>query len=127
MNKNRAWLYRRTAGGRDSANVLLTQKRRLEAYAQEHAFEIVGRSGDVGSERPSERAGLLKFETAMERGKVDILLLPSLSCLGRDPNEVAEYWRLLREHNIRLYTVTEGEVYLDMRALFLELFKKGED
>lgn len=122
MNGNRVWLYRRAASKRNNADILLTQKRGLEAYAQEHGLEIVGRSGDEGDGPLSELPGLLRFTTAMERKKVDILLLFSLSCLGRDPDEVAQYWRFLREHNVRLCTVTEGEVYLDMRALFAELF-----
>lgn len=122
MSKNRVWLYRRAVNSRNSADILLVQKRGLEAYAQEHGFEIAGRSGDVGNGRLSELPGLLKFYAAMEQEKVDILLLYNLSCLGSDPNEVSRYWRILRKHSIRLCTVAEGEVYLDMRSLFSELF-----
>ena len=125
MNGNRVWLYRRAANNRNNADVLLMQKRRLEAYAQEHNFDIVGRSGDRGEGRLAELPGLLKFKNAMERQRVDILLLFSLSCLGTDSGEVSRYWRSLRTHGIRLYTVTEGEIYLDMRALFSELFGTG--
>ena len=63
MNGNRVWLYRRAANNRNNADVLLMQKRRLEAYAQEHNFEIVGRSGDRGEGRLAELPGLLKFKT----------------------------------------------------------------
>lgn len=122
MNRNRVWLYRRADSSRNSAGVLQAQKRGLEEYAQEHGFEVVGRSGDMGDGPLSELPGLLKFGAAMERRKVDILLLFNLSCLGRDPDEVARYWQVLREHGVRLCTVAEGEVYLDMRSLFLELF-----
>lgn len=125
MNGNRVWLYRRAANRRNSTEVLLTQKRRLEDYAQEHHFEIVGRSGDTGDGRLAELPGLLKFKNAMERQRVDILLLFSLSCLGTDSGEVARHWQSLREHGIRLYTVTEGEIYLDMRSLLSELFGQG--
>lgn len=125
MNGNRVWLYRRAANRRNSTEVLLAQKRRLEDYAQEHHFEIVGRSGDTGDGRLAELPGLLKFKNAMERQRVDILLLFSLSCLGTDSGEVARHWQSLREHGIRLYTVTEGEIYLDMRSLLSELFGQG--
>lgn len=122
MNGNRAWLYCRAANGKNSADVLMMQAQRLEAYAREHDFEIVGRSKDAASGRTAARSGLLEFKAAMERQKVDILLLFNLSCLGRNSEEVARYWRSLRKHNVRLCTVAEGEVYLDMRSLFLELF-----
>lgn len=122
MNKNRVWLYRRAVNGRNNADALLMQKRSLEAYAQEHGFEIIGRSGDAGEGRLSELPGLLRFQNAMERRKVDILLLLNLSCLGQDQKEVTGYWQSLRKHNVRLCTVAEGEVYLDMRSLILDLF-----
>ena len=126
MNGNRVWLYRCAASGKDSASVLLMQKRELEAYAQEHQLEIVGRSGDEGSGPLFERPGLMKFNAVMERRRVDILLMSRLACLGRDSDEVARYWQSLREHGVRLCTVAEGEVYLDMRSLFRELFGSKE-
>lgn len=126
MNRNRVWLYRRASNSGNSGDALLMQKRRLESYAQTHGFEVVGHSEDVENGRLSELPGLLEFKAAMDQQEVDILLLFNLSCLGRDPDEVTGYWQILREHNIRLCTVTEGEVYLDMRTLFLKLFERRE-
>ena len=122
MNEKRVWLYYRAADDGNSAAVLRAQKRRLEACAREHNFEIVGCSEDVGNAGRSECSGLLEFEAAMKRQEVDILLLDKLSCLGHASGEAVRYWSFLREHNVRLYTVAEEEIYLDMRTLFLELF-----
>lgn len=122
MNGNRVWLYCRALNGINSAAILETQRRGLEACAQEHGLEIVGCSSDVGGAAPAERPGLLAFRAAMEKKRVDILMPFNLSCLGRDLGEVVQYWSSLREHGVRLYTVAEGEVYLDMRTLFNQMF-----
>ncbi len=123
MNGKRVWLYCRVAhDGPDSAELLETQKQRLRDYAKEHGLEIVGCSSDVGSGLTMDRPGLLKFHAAMEESKVDILLLAKLSRLGRDLEEVFQYWQLLRKHRVHLYTVTEGKIFLDMQPLFAEMF-----
>ena len=80
MDQKRAWLYCRVAhDGPDSAEVLNGQRFRLENYAREHGFEIVGYSSDIGSGLTLDRPGLLAFHAAAEVGKVDILLLHSVT------------------------------------------------
>ena len=69
------------------------------------------------------RPGLMEFHAAPEGGETDILLLAKLSRLGRDLEEVLQYWRLLQKHHVHLYTATEGEIHLDMQSLFTERFK----
>ena len=123
MNRKRVWLYCRVASRENSVELLAVQKQILKDYAKEHGLEIVGCSSDVGSGLTMNRPGLMEFHTAMERGEVDILLLAKLSRLGRDLEEVLQYWRLLQKHHIDLYTATEGEIHLDMQSLFTEMFK----
>ena len=123
MNGKRVWLYCRVASRENSVELLAVQKQILEDYAKEHGLEIVGCSSDVGSGLTMNRPGLIEFHAAMEGGKVDILLLAKLSRLGRDLEEVLQYWRLLQKHHIHLYTATEGEIYLDMQSLFTEMFR----
>ena len=62
------------------------------------------------------RPGLMEFHAAMEGGEVDILLLAKLSRLGRDLEEVLQYWRLLQKHHVHLYTATEGVINLDVHT-----------
>ena len=65
MDQKRAWLYCRVAhNGPDSATVLDSQQHRLENYAREHGFEIVGNFSDIGSGLTLDRPGLLDFHAA---------------------------------------------------------------
>lgn len=114
MEKNRTWLYCRGDSETDE----------LEAYAQENGMKVVGCSSDVGNEPTLDHPGLLELRAAMEERRVDILLMMNLSCLGQSLDEVGRYWQTFKKHRVRLCTVTEGEIYLDMPELFREMFGK---
>ncbi len=123
MNGKRVWLYCRVASRENSVELLEVQKQLLKDYAKGHGLEIVGCSSNVGSGLTMNRPGLMEFHAAPEGGETDILLLAKLSRLGRDLEEVLQYWRLLQKHHVHLYTATEGEIHLDMQSLFTERFK----
>ena len=123
MNLKRVWLYCRVASRENSVELLEVQKQLLKDYAKGHGLEIVGCSSNVGSGLTMNRPGLMEFHAAPEGGETDILLLAKLSRLGRDLEEVLQYWRLLQKHHVHLYTATEGEIHLDMQSLFTERFK----
>lgn len=96
MERKRVWLYCRVAhDGPGSEWALEGQRLRLETYAKEHSYEIVGCSNDIGSGLTLELPELLDFHAATKGMKVDILLLHSLSRLGRDTNKVIDYWSAL--------------------------------
>ena len=123
MNGKRVWLYCRVASRENSVELLEVQKQLLKDYAKGQGLEIVGCSSNVGSGLTMNRPGLMEFHAAPEGGETDILLLAKLSRLGRDLEEVLQYWRLLQKHHVHLYTATEGEIHLDMQSLFTERFK----
>ncbi len=130
MEQKKVWIYCRVAhDGPDSAAVLAAQKNALEAYAKEHDFEIVGASSDMGSGLTMDRPGLLDFHTAAEDGKVDVLLIHSLTRLGRDTDKVTKYWHLLRDLGISVHTADCGEVdlsfYTMLRAMFEDMKKRS--
>ena len=69
MEQKKAWIYCRVAhNGPDSAEILERQRHRLESYAKEHGFEIVGVSSDIGCGLTMDRPGLLDFHAAAEDG-----------------------------------------------------------
>ena len=119
MGQKKVWIYCRVAhDGPDSAAVLAAQRNGLEAYAEEHDFEIVGASSDIGSGLTMDRPGLLDFHTTVADGKVDVLLIHSLTRLGRDTDKVTKYWHLLRDFGVSVHTADCGEVdgmFEDMR------------
>lgn len=122
MDGNRVWLYCRADSKVNSKGALTTQKRRLERYANRHNLNVVGCSSDIGSGLTLDRQGLLEFHIAMEEGQVDILLLQNLFRLGQDLDTLFQYWQVLREHNVRLCTVTNGEVSLDIDPISSGIF-----
>ena len=124
MEQKKVWIYCRVAhNGPDSAAVLAAQRNRLEAYAKEHDFEIVGTSSDIGSGLTMDRPGLLDFHTAAEDGKVDVLLIHSLTRLGRDTDKVTKYWHLLRDLGVSIHTADCGEVDLSLDTLLRGMFE----
>ena len=49
-------------------------------------------------------------------GDVDILLVCDLSRLGRDVDRTLQYWYLLRDLGVSVYTADYGEVDLSLDA-----------
>ena len=130
MEQKKAWIYCCVAhNGPDSAEVLERQRHRLESYAKEHGFEIVGSSSDIGSGLTMDRPGLLNFHAAAEDGDTDILLIHSLTRLGRDVDKVTKYWHMLRDLGVSVHTADCGEVdlsfYTMLRAMFEDMKKRS--
>lgn len=118
MEQKRTWLYCRVAhDGPDTEGILDMQRLRLTNYAKEHRFEIVGCSSDIGSGLTLDRPGLMDFYTAAENGRVDVLLLRSLSRLGRNHSEIIEYWRYIGDLGVSIYTADYGKIDLSFNAM----------
>ena len=126
MEQKKAWIYCRVAhNGPDSAEVLERQRHRLESYAKEHGFEIVGVSSDITSGLTFEnRPGLLEFHTEAVDGDVDILLLCDLARLGRDLDRNLQYWYLLRDLDVSIHTANSGEVDLSVAAMLRKILEQ---
>ena len=126
MEQKKAWIYCRVAhNGPDSAETLTAQRNRLETYAKEHDFEIVGVSSDIASGLTFEnRPGLLEFHTEAVDGDVDILLLCDLARLGRDLDRNLQYWYLLRDLDVSVHTANSGEVDLSVAAMLRKILEQ---
>ena len=125
MEQKKAWIYCRVAhNGPDSAEVLAAQRNRLESYAKEHDFEIVGVSSDIGSGLAMDRPGLLDFHTEAVDGDIDILLLCDLARLGRDLDRNLQYWYLLRDLDVSIHTANSGEVDLSVAAMLRKILEQ---
>ena len=76
-----------------------------------------------------DRPGLLNFHAAAEDGAVDVLLIHSLTRLGRDTDKVTKYWHLLRDLGVSVHTADCGEVdlslYTMLRAMFEDMRKRS--
>lgn len=125
MDQKKVWIYCRVAHtGPDSAEMLAVQRNRLETYATEHDFEIVGVSSDIGSGLTMDRPGLLDFHMAAEDGDTDMLLIYNLPRLGRDIDKVTKYWHLLRDLGVSVHTANSGEVDLSVAAMLRKILEQ---
>ena len=121
MEKERVWLYCRTAQ-KDEAAIEM-QKRRLESYAAEQGFSIAGVSGDQQSGLTLDRPGLLEVNRAVEEKLTDIVLVANIDRICRTAVSIVQYWEYLNQHGVRLHTVSEGEVDLKWNC---EAFANGK-
>ena len=126
MGQKKAWIYCRVAhNGPDSTELLAAQCSRLEAYAKEHGFEVVGTSSDIASGlKFDHRPGLLEFHNGAVDGDVDILLVCDLSRLGRDLDRTLQYWYLLRDLAVSVHTANSGEVDLSVAAMLRKIIEQ---
>lgn len=108
-----AWLYMRIDTPEDTHGVLKNQEKELLRYAEQMGFSIAGTSSDLGSGTDFERPGLARLTDAAKEGSFNVLLVKSLSRLGRDAAKTAELLRQLNGLGIAVFSPLEGEINLD--------------
>lgn len=106
----RAWLYCRIDDPEDEHGCLKGQKKELTDYAEQMGFEIAGASQDTGSGLNFDRNGLAEVRDAAAAGKMDVLLIANISCLGRDTVKTMNFIHQLHELGVKLYSPMEGEI-----------------
>ena len=130
----RAWLYYRLSRDEDSEmNSLQNQRQILFDYAEQNGYDIAGESFDDNvSGMTFNRKGIGELETAVDEGKLDIVLVKDLSRLGRHRTQTALFIDHLRENNVRVYSVTEGidttnendDMLIGFKQLFNDFYAK---
>ena len=100
MNKNRVWIYCRTAY--PDLTALEIQKSYLTDYADKHDLSIVGITAEHGSGLDYSRAGLCEVLDAAEDGRIDCVLIKNLERLGRDLLKTDGCIRWLKERNVEI-------------------------
>lgn len=106
--KKKAWLYCRIDAPEDIRGILKTQKRELLSYAEQMGFEVAGSSYDLGSGPMLERPGLAECMDSAAAGKMDVLIVKSLSRIGRDTVGTLEFLRGLDQLGVTLYSPLDG-------------------
>ncbi|OPX84813.1 MAG: hypothetical protein A4E53_03705 [Pelotomaculum sp. PtaB.Bin104] len=119
----RAWLYCRIDAPEDEHGRLKGQQKELADYAEQMGFEVVGTSQDTGSGLRFDRNGLAEVREAAKAGKMDVLLIVSLSRLGRDAMKTWDFIDRLNRRGIKVYSPLEGEITTKMHdALSRQIF-----
>jgi DNA invertase Pin-like site-specific DNA recombinase len=117
--KKRAWTYCRIDAPEDQHGCLKGQRKELLDYAEQMGFEVVGESQDTGSGLNFDRNGLTEVMEAASEGKMDVLLVVNVSCLGRDTARTMDFIRGLDQLGIELYSPLEGEIrYTEYENLY---------
>lgn len=92
MSVTRAYLYSR---GPDhpkyKSRSCMSQSDKLREYAIQAGYTVVGVAEDVGSGKSMDRPGLQKVMAAASAGEMDVLLVHSITRLGRKVGEVRKY------------------------------------
>ena len=106
----RVWLYARLSNDDDPAqNSLQNQQEICRAFAEKQGWMIVGSSTDDNiSGMNFSRRGLDMLTAAVQAKQVDAVLVKDLSRLGRHRTQTALFIDYLREHQVRVISVTEG-------------------
>ena len=128
----RVWLYYRLSRDEDKKlNSLTNQRKILEEYAQSHGYQMIGESYDDNvSGMHFNREGIEKIQDEVERGTVDAILVKDLSRLGRHKTQTAMFIDYLREHDVRVLSVTENidtgneddELMVGFKGIFNDLY-----
>lgn len=110
MEHNNAWIYCRIDAPEDTHGVLKGQYEQLERYAEQMGFAVVGSSQDLGSGSSLDRPGLLAVREAAKAGDAQVLLVTSISRIGRDTVKTTDFIRTLGNCGVRIYSPMEGEL-----------------
>ena len=106
----RVWLYARLSNDDDPAqNSLQNQQAICCAFAEKNGWSIAGSAADDNiSGMNFSRRGLDILTAAVQAKQVDAVLVKDLSRLGRHRTQTALFIDYLREHQVRVISVTEG-------------------
>ncbi len=112
---NRAWIYSRIAGEPDKH--LTMQTEHLRQYAADNGLEIAGTSEERFSGRIMDRPGLTEVEQAAQQGRMDILLVQSLSRIGRT-RDVNAWINKIVDCGVEVYSIKEGFIFNQRHRAF---------
>jgi DNA invertase Pin-like site-specific DNA recombinase len=110
MDNKSAWIYCRIDAPEDTHGALKGQYERLETYAAQMGFAVVGSSQDLGSGLHFDRPGLQAVLEASKAGSFQILLVDSVSRIGRDMTKTIECINTIMDCGISIYSPMEGEI-----------------
>lgn len=122
--KQKAWLYCRIDAPEDTHGALKDQKEKLDGYARQMGFEVIGASEDCGSGLDFNRAGLKEAMAAAQAGELDALIVHSVSRIDRDTAKTIDFIRQLNDCDIKVYSPMEGEISIERQDAFFSKLRR---
>ena len=96
----RAFLYCRVA--HEDSFALEHQRFLLQLYAKKAGYTIIGAADEYGSGLTLNRPALQKVTEAVVAGRVDVVLVHSMTRIGREWGMTQCYIDLLARHKVKL-------------------------
>ena len=122
--KRKAWLYCRIDAPEDMYGALKNQKEKLDGYARQMGFEVVGASEDLGSGLDFNRSSLKEVLTAARAGRLDALIVHSVSRIGCDMTKTIDFIQQLNGCGVKVYSPLEGEIRMERQnSIFSQLLR----
>lgn len=115
----RAWIYCYIDAPEDTHGALKGQHEKLDSYADQMCFTVVGSSHDLGNGLTMNRAGLAELMEAAINGKIDVLIIDSINRIGRDAKQVLEFLHKLNGYGVKFYSTLEGEICIEHQNLMI--------
>lgn len=115
----RAWIYCYIDAPEDTHGVLKGQHEKLDSYANQMCFTVVGSSHDLGNGLTLKRPGLMELMEAAIIGKMDVLIIDSINRIGRDTKQVLEFLHKLNAYEVKAYSPLEGEINIEHQKLMI--------
>lgn len=105
----RVWLYYRLSNDDDpEQNSLFNQRNICYGFAESNGHHIVGESSDDNiSGMKFNRPGLSQLTEVVEKNLIDAVVVKDMARLGRHKTQTAMFIDFLREHHVRVLSVTE--------------------
>lgn len=130
----RAWLYYRLSRDEDEElNSLTNQRSIIAGYAEKNGFTIAGESFDDNvSGMHFDRDGIEKICEAVEQNQIDAVIVKDLSRLGRHRTQTAVFIDYLKNHDVRVISVTENidtsnendDLVIGMKQIINDMYAK---
>jgi len=102
-----AWMYCRVAS---EHNGIEMQRDRLIRFTNEHGLNVVGISQDIGSGLDFSRKGLSETKQAVRSKQAEVVLVPSVSCIGRDTLKTHAYIKELNALGAEFLSPADGVI-----------------
>ena len=130
----KVWLYYRLSRDEDAElNSLTNQKNILVEYAKTNGHEIIGESFDDNvSGMHFNREGINKIYEQVEQNNIEAIIVKDMSRLGRHKTQTALFIDYLREHDVRVLSVTENldtsneddDLIIGFKGLFNDMYAR---
>ena len=130
----KVWLYYRLSRDEDEElNSLSNQRSILVEYAEKNGHDIVGESFDDNvSGMHFNREGINKIYEQVENNAIEAIIVKDMSRLGRHKTQTALFIDYLREHEVRVLSVTENldtsneddDLIIGFKGLFNDMYAR---